>query len=112
MTAAPSTNRQGERDSRGRFAPGNRCSHGNPLGGKVARLRAAAVQAATTGDVRRVLRALFRAACGGDVGAAKVWLAYSGLGEALPLDILDKIDELERTIRGDPAPPMETTRCA
>ena len=45
MTTTPFVD--GGRDRSGRFAPGNRGGPGNPLGGKIAKLRAALVEAVT-----------------------------------------------------------------
>lgn len=73
----PSTNGDNGRDTAGRFGPGNRHGRGNPLGGRVARLRAAMLRAVTPDDIRAVVKAMLDAAKGGDVAAAKLLLGYT-----------------------------------
>jgi hypothetical protein len=58
----------------GRFAIGNRGGPGNPRAGQVEKYRAAIFAAVSEDDVARVIRALVKAAIGGDVAAAKVVL--------------------------------------
>jgi hypothetical protein len=89
------------RDSRGRFAKGNHAGRGNPLAGKVQRLRAALVAAVKPGDVRAVVVQLVAAAKGGDVQAAKLLLDRS-LGPVAALDLELRISELERGIANEP----------
>jgi hypothetical protein len=61
----------------GRFAPGHSFSKGNPSNKRVAELRRTLLDCATPDRVKEVEQALFKAAVGGDVPAAKVWLEYT-----------------------------------
>ena len=54
-----------------RFKPGNRFGKGNPLGGKIEKLRAAIVQATTREDFQAIARKLVAMAKTGDVAAAR-----------------------------------------
>ncbi|MCC6581439.1 MAG: hypothetical protein IT440_13460 [Phycisphaeraceae bacterium] len=92
--ATPSTN--GEcRDQHGRFATGNAGGPGNPLGGKVAKLRAALVEAVSEDDIRAVAATLVSLAKGGDPQAIKE-LLNRALGRPLEHDILARIEALEQ----------------
>ena len=66
-----------DRDARGRFLPGNRASRGNPLAGRVAKLRSALIRAVSPEDMREMVQALVARARGGDVAAAKLVLSYA-----------------------------------
>ena len=93
----PSTNGLDGRGTNGKFLPGNRLGRGNPLGGKVAKLRAAMLRAAKVGDVQAVLAALLKKAKVGDVAAAKLYFAYTA-GEPVPLDLIERLDRLEAVV--------------
>jgi hypothetical protein len=86
-----------DRDARGRFAPGNRAGRGNPLGQRVQQLRAALLAAVEPEALERIARALVKRAERGDVGAAKLVLAYS-LGPAQAWDVLERLEEVERQL--------------
>ena len=60
-----------QRDSRGRFTQGNAGGPGNPLAGKISKLRAALIAAVTEEDVRDIASALITTAKGGDIRAIK-----------------------------------------
>src|SRR5688572_13084234 len=96
--ASPCTDVNGERDGRGRFATGNKCARGNPLNNRTAEWRAALTAEVTVADIRRVIRAMLRAACAGDVAAAKVVLERT-LGR-VPLDP-DAIDPALNVYQAD-----------
>lgn len=95
MNGSPSTNGPGGRDDRGRFARGNRIGNGNPLGGKVARLRAALIDAIDEQHIMDIVGKLIEQAKAGDVAATKLLLTYT-LGQPLPADILERIEQLEQ----------------
>ncbi len=79
------------RDASGKFTVGNRAGKGNPLGGAVAKLRAALIQAADEGDVNQIIRAMIDKAKSGDVAAAKVALEYlCGKAQSMPEESSDK----------------------
>lgn len=82
------------RDRRGRFARGNKSGRGNPLAGRVQRLRAALVAAVKPQDLRAVIAGLVTAAKAGDVQAAKLLLDRV-CGPAAALDLELRLSELE-----------------
>jgi len=82
------------RDSRGRFAKGNRGGPGNPQAKKVAALRGALLQAVKPADVKAVIQRMVEQARAGDVPAAKLLLERT-LGPPLAIDLLDRIEALE-----------------
>ena len=87
-----------QRDARGRFQPGNAFGQGNPLGQQVQRLRAELVGAVRPADMRRIAAGLVDKARKGDLGAAKLLLAYT-LGR--PIEALESAAEsIRRQHRG------------
>lgn len=90
----PSTNGSDGRDKRGRFAPGNRVGKGNPLAGRVAKLRAALIEAVTPGDVKAIARGLVAKARKGEIDAARLLLAYT-LGKPIEADLIERLEKLE-----------------
>ncbi len=68
---------KGDRDSRGRFAPGNKGGPGNPFARRCAALRQALLEEVTPGDLKAIMRALIDQARVGDLAAAKLVLAYA-----------------------------------
>ena len=97
----PSTNRSGNggRDSRGRFASGNLGGPGNPLGGLVAKLRAALIRAVKPADVKAIIRALLKRARAGDVETARLILSYT-LGKPVEFDLLERLETIEKRLEG------------
>lgn len=83
----------------GRFLPGNPGGPGNPEAARVARLRAAVLEAVTPAQMRRLMKALMEKAINGDVAAARLVLERC-IGTALPVDILERLSLLE-TILGE-----------
>ncbi len=75
-----STNGVNGRNSKGQFTKGNEGGPGNPHSKKVAKLRSALIEAVTPADLRKMTRAMVRAAQNGDVAAYKV-LAEHLLGK-------------------------------
>lgn len=86
-----------DRDHKGRFAPGNAGGPGNPLGGQVARLRAALITAVTAEQIAELARALLAQALDGDVGAAKLVLSYT-IGRPVEHDLLERLEALEERV--------------
>jgi hypothetical protein len=82
------------RDAKGKFTKGNPGGPGNPLAGRVARLRFALVNAVTAEDIEQVISALLQQAKDGDVGATKELLSRV-LGRPLEADLLARIEALE-----------------
>lgn len=77
MNLAPSaTGPNGDRDSRGRFAPGNKLAVGNPHARRVAQFRTAMFGAVTEDDLRQIAAKLAEMALAGDTTAAKLLLGY------------------------------------
>jgi hypothetical protein len=70
----PSTTGDNGRDTKGKFAPGNKLAQGNPFARKVAQLRSALISAVSTEDVTAVIQKLVLLAKCGDIPAAKVLL--------------------------------------
>lgn len=94
---APSPNgglSSADRDSRGRFTPGNAGGPGNPLGGKVARLRAALIEAVSEDDIRAIAHGLIEQAKDGDIAAAKELLNRT-LGKPTEHDLIERLEALE-----------------
>ena len=58
----------------GQFLPGNQASTGNPNIAKVAKLKAAIVEASTVEDIRSIMRSLLRMAQSDNVYAAREYL--------------------------------------
>jgi hypothetical protein len=71
--ATPSTN---GRNGSGQFATGNKHGKGNPLFGKVATLRSAALKSVTPATVKGLIKSLIDQAMAGDITAAKLILPY------------------------------------
>jgi len=71
--ATPSTN---GRNGSGQFATGNKHGKGNPLFGKVATLRSAALKSITPATVKGLIKSLIDQAMAGDIAAAKLILPY------------------------------------
>jgi hypothetical protein len=71
--ATPSTN---GRNGSGQFATGNKYGKGNPLFGKVATLRSAALKSITPATVKGLIKSLIDQAMAGDIAAAKLILPY------------------------------------
>ena len=70
-TTDPSQTGDNGRDTKGRFAQGNRLARGNPHAKRVAELRAMIRDAVTQDDLKAVVGALIEKAKGGDVMAAR-----------------------------------------
>ena len=84
----------GARDTGGRFKPGNPGGPGNPLAARVARLRAALLDAVSPDDVRAVVEALVAEAKRGSVPAARE-LLQRALGAPEALDLAERLEALE-----------------
>ena len=97
--SAPSTNREnGQRDTKGRFATGNKGGPGNPLAGRVAKLRSSLLAAVTIADIRAAIRALVAKARGGDVAACRE-LFDRTIGKPVELDLLERLEAIESKLR-------------
>ena len=91
MSLAPSPN---GRDHRGRFSKGWKGGPGNPLGGQVARLRSALVEAVTEDDITAIAQKLVEMAKAGDVAAIREVLNRT-LGKPTEADLLDRLEAIE-----------------
>ncbi len=87
MICDPSTS--GRRPD-GTFAEGNKIGKGNPLAGRIAKLRAALIRAIDARDVAEIMRGVIERAKSGDLAAARLVLLYC-TGEPAKL-----IDDLAR----------------
>jgi hypothetical protein len=87
----PSTNGRNGRDTKGRFARGNKGGPGNPFARRVASFRAAVCQEATADDFRELARLLVMMAKGGDLAAMKLLFTYTvgRPGDTVDPDTLD-----------------------
>ncbi len=85
------------RDTRGRFTQGNRLGRGNPFASKVNKLRAALLEEVTEKNIRAILKNVVKQAEQGDLAAVKVVLDRV-FGPPLPADIIQRLEDLERTI--------------
>jgi len=82
------------RDSSGRFVRGNAGGPGNPLAGKLSKLRAALVAAISEDDVREIAETLIGLAKGGDMAATRE-LFLRTLGRPVESDLLERMERLE-----------------
>ena len=90
----------GDRDSRGRFAPGCPGGPGNPHAKQVAALRSALLEAVTPEDVAAIIAKLIAQAKDGDLPSAREVLSRA-LGPPIPADLLERLERLE-TLLGSP----------
>jgi hypothetical protein len=89
----------GDRDPRGRFAPGNHASHGNVAARKAARCRAKLFNAVSVADFQAIVKTVVGLAKGGEGWAVKLLFSYL-LGDPLPADVTERLDNLEAKIGG------------
>lgn len=73
----PSLSEADGRDTKGRFAPGNKASKGNPHAKRVNRLRTTILKAVTPAEMREVIAELLTKAKCGDVAAIKLLFEYT-----------------------------------
>ena len=97
-TDSPSPNGSQGRGPGGRFAKGNAGGPGNPNAKRVARLRTALLKGVTPEDMQQVVAAMLAKAKGGDVPAARE-LFQRVLGPAEAVDMMERLDALEATLR-------------
>jgi len=95
----PSTNGAVGRSTDGRFAAGNRGGPGNPHARQVAALRTALLGAVTPDDVECVTAKLVELAKAGNVQAIREVFDRT-VGRPTEADLLERIDQLERTALG------------
>jgi hypothetical protein len=96
MKASPSTlgsDGGTARGAKGRFLPGNKEGRGNPLAGKVAKLRGAMVASITTKDIRAIMDKVKEKAKTGDTASAKLVFERT-LGPVEAVDVLAELGEL------------------
>ena len=87
----------GEKDSRGRFAPGNSLGRGNPVALKMKEYREGLALGATPDDLREIMAKLVTLAKRPSVAAAKVVFERL-LGSAQAVDLLERIEILETLV--------------
>jgi hypothetical protein len=100
MKASPSTlgsDGGTARGAKGRFLPGNKEGRGNPLAGKVARLRGVVVASIGANDMRVIVKKVVEMAKAGDLAAAKVVFERS-VGPPEAADIVARLDALEERL--------------
>ena len=85
------------RDSSGRFTKGNPGGLGNPHAKRVARLRAALLEAVTEEDIRAIVAKLVEQARAGDLYAAREVLLRT-LGRPVEWDLLERLESLEENV--------------
>jgi hypothetical protein len=105
-SAKSSESYESTRAANGRFGKGNPGGPGAPMGGLVARLRTALLQAVSTEDIQAVGQTLVKQARDGDLNATKLLLAYTvgaphqpiaaDTTEADALEALNKLDTAQR----------------
>lgn len=98
MSHSPSPNGANGRGAGGRFAKGNAGGPGNPHAKRVSRLRTALYRSVSPKDLREVVAALLAQAKAGDVASIKELLQRL-LGPPIELDVVERLDALEQTIR-------------
>ena len=98
MSMSPSpTGDNGDRDSQGRFAPGNKAATGNPHAKRIGQLRSMLLQAVTDDDWLATVRKLIDDAKAGDK-AARAELFERTLGKPIEADLIERIEQLEQAI--------------
>ena len=85
------------RDGKGRFVAGNKEGRGNPFAHKVNKLRAALLQEVSEKSIRAILKNVVKQAEQGDLAAVKILLDRI-FGPPIPADLIQRLEELERTI--------------
>lgn len=80
-------------DVKGRFAPGNRLGRGNPLAGRVARIRAELLKAVTKDDSKVIAKKLIEGARSGDLAFIKEFYDRT-IGRTCDTGTDQRIDEL------------------
>jgi hypothetical protein len=85
----------GGRGPRGRFAPGNRLARGNPLAQRVQLLRTALLEAVSVDDIIEIVERLKRDAKARNGNTAAKVLLDRVYGPPQPLDILERLEQLE-----------------
>ena len=93
-----------QRESNGRFAPGNSGGPGNPFGRQVAELRQTLLDTVSTDKLRKLVDALIQRAIQGDTAAAKVVLQYA-LGKPANTVDPDRTDVDEYRLRKEASIP-------
>jgi len=66
-----------QRDSGGRFKPGNKFGKGNPYANQIASLRNCFFNAVSSNELEEIIHALLKKAKSGDVAAIKLLLSYT-----------------------------------
>ncbi len=94
-----------ERDSHGRFAPGNQCGSGNPFARRVALLRTILLTSVHEEDIHGIVRKLIELAKNGDVAAARLVLGYS-LGKPAETVDPDRMDIDEWQLNAETSVPL------
>src|SRR5947199_9441082 len=79
------------RDGRGRFRKGNKGGPGNPFNRQVARMRQVLLESVSEDDLRAIVAEVVDQAKDGDLGAAKLVLAYV-VGRPVPAVDPDRLD--------------------
>ena len=86
------------RDSKGRFVAGSfKGGPGNPLAGRVTKLRLAVLDALSPEDIQRVIKALVKEAEKGSIPACRELLDRT-LGKPVETDLIDRIEQLEKLL--------------
>lgn len=88
------------RNNRGQFTRGNKHGTGNPFASKVNKLRAVLLEEVKEKNLRAIIRSLVAQAEGGDLAATKILLDRV-FGPAVAVDLIQRLEDLERTITGD-----------
>ncbi|MEZ6319211.1 MAG: hypothetical protein R3B49_10750 [Phycisphaerales bacterium] len=87
----------GDRDDRGRFAPGNRGGPGNPHAAQTARLRAALMRKLDEGCIEEAADALMAEVRTGNIMAVREVLDRT-IGRPVPSDVLERVARLEELL--------------
>lgn len=102
----PATAGVEERDTKGRFQPGNTLGKGNIGSRRMAEMRRAWHEATTPLKMQAVEQAIYQAVIDGDMMAARLWLDYTlGKPKALP----DEADEDAQPLVIEPPEPVRVT---
>jgi hypothetical protein len=90
----------GQRQTGGRFAPGNPGGPGNPYARQVAALRAALLNAVTPDDMAAIVARLIADAKAGSVASAREVIERT-LGKPQEADLIERIERIETLLASE-----------
>lgn len=98
MANSPSTHGTDGKDSRGRFAAGNKLGRGNPLAGRAAQIRAVLLRKLTPKQAEQIADKLISQAKSGDLAAIRELLDRT-IGKPTSQELLERIEQVEQELK-------------